>query len=1061
MQGATGGARLVAALAWRARRLRQAARGLRYWASGLGALLLVAAGACYVGGVGPDPSARRGARTTAAPPTATVAPAGAEACPTTPRAAAPAAALPRTALPAADLARHYGEATERAGEWRDLTTVDWESAVSGWQAAADFNRPRKGLAFPGTPLTVGGQPFASGIGTYPLSELTYPLDGQFAALRGQAAVDDSAPARGSVRFSVYADDRLVYRSPIVVHGDPPADLAAPLFGARTLRLVVDDAGDSPRGDYADWLSLAVFRPAAWDGLARADQVAAAPAPAASTQPASAERDQALQQLAVARRAAVAEAGAPAVAFDRQACAVVLATAGTVVAFGYGGPHHGRVAVLPAGREQPVALDGPATIVLAGGGWLSLTDTRPAPDRPWETASVTEPGLGAGQQLTVHLRTLDGDPVAVELAVFESGSVTYRLRPGGNLVAQGYQYFDATSRAVVGAAPRFLSDRSRLWRGRLADDGLRRTVPLEPGKPFLLWSDATKNGLLLTTLDPSEAPLEVTLAQAPDDAGVTLGLALEYLPQEVPRAGAQASPRLLLQAVDATHVLGAFAGYRALMQQLYPAAPLPAWVKYQWNSWWAYGPTVTEAAVREQVDYIARHLADLGPWSVGIDAGWHVAYGRPTADLRNVDYEKFPNGLRPVVDYAHERGVKVILYTSTGFIHNGTQPAEWLALRAFILDHPEWLIPLSSTDGLTTYMFNYAHPGVRRYMEEVVDDFIHQHGVDGINLDGLADPEGQLTSLRARDLFRGAAPYLPSLDIYRLIGKRLLAARPDGYVDSGWVTPVFAHPYAHTFRYADEWPRFDYEYPFSGLIQKIDYALFQRLALGQRSHMAMVWGEANDRDVRSWFEAGLALGAQVTVGFNLAAMRDDSLSALRTLLAHHNAFEGETVASARARSSAFATTTGHLTYLGVLNRSSQPRALDAEIAELGVLAPGLWAYDVEAGRWLPATDVPFVTLAPKSFRLFVVPHQPRVVWSNAAWSYEPSDDGGLVVTLRGPADLPGFAQLWAPGTHTVLLDGAPLRQAAEPGPGAWALDAQTGVVRVALTYGEPHRLELRW
>jgi hypothetical protein len=85
----------------------------------------------------------------------------------------------------------------------------------------------------------------------------------------------------------------------------------------------------------------------------------------------------------------------------------------------------------------------------------------------------------------------------------------------------------------------------------------------------------------------------------------------------------------------------------------------------------------------------------------------------------------------------------------------------------------------------------------------------------------------------------------------------------------------------------------------------------------------------------------------------------------------------------------------------------------------------------------------------------------VVWSNAAWSYEPSDDGGLVVTLRGPADLPGFAQLWAPGTHTVLLDGAPLRQAAEPGPGAWALDAQTGVVRVALTYGEPHRLELRW
>jgi hypothetical protein len=540
------------------------------------------------------------------------------------------------------------------------------------------------------------------------------------------------------------------------------------------------------------------------------------------------------------------------------------------------------------------------------------------------------------------------------------------------------------------------------------------------------------------------------------------LRLQLLPIEFKPLRTQASPRIWIQLVDAHHVLDAFFGYRTVMQRLYPPTPLPSWVRYQWNSWWVYGPTPTEERLRRQIDYIAANLGDLGPWSVVVDAVWHVAYGRPTADLRNVDYEKFPNGIRGLSEYAHSQGVNVVLYMSAGFVHSGEEGGgEWLAMRAVIEEHPDWLVPLFDRGSHHAYMLNYAHPGVRAYMEAVVDDFVNEHGVDGVQLDGLADPEGQFTDMRTRDLAVGPAPYLPATAIYRLVANRLFALRPDAYLEGGWINPVFAHPYAHSFWWADDWPGFDHPYPFPGLSQQIDCALFQRVALGQPAKLAHTMGEPNRRDTRRWFEAALATGTQVSASFDLAALQPGSLSGLRAVLAHYRPFEGRTISSSDHRPAAFATTRDHITYLGVVNRASHPATFEAQIGELGVRAPGLMAYDVERERWVPAMSVLSTPIPARSFRLFVIPNQPRITWSNASWTYERDDEQSLTATLQGPASISGFAEIWAPEIKSVLLDGVPMQRGIRTDAGRYSYDPQTGVLRLSLSFDAPHRLELFW
>ncbi|MCX5759110.1 MAG: NPCBM/NEW2 domain-containing protein, partial [Candidatus Hydrogenedentes bacterium] len=82
----------------------------------------------------------------------------------------------------------------------------------------------------------------------------------------------------------------------------------------------------------------------------------------------------------------------------------------------------------------------------------------------------------------------------------------------------------------------------------------------------------------------------------------------------------------------------------------------------WNSWYVWGPMITDAQMRAAADaMVSSGLAAHGYQYVNIDDGWEA--GRD-AEGNIQTNDRFP-GMRSLGDYIHERGLKFGIYTSPG------------------------------------------------------------------------------------------------------------------------------------------------------------------------------------------------------------------------------------------------------------------------------------------------------------------------------------------------------------------------------------------------------------
>ncbi len=86
----------------------------------------------------------------------------------------------------------------------------------------------------------------------------------------------------------------------------------------------------------------------------------------------------------------------------------------------------------------------------------------------------------------------------------------------------------------------------------------------------------------------------------------------------------------------------------------------------WNSWNWFGKVdINETIVKETIDaMVSEGLRDAGYNYVVIDGGWRDTILGPSGELL-VHPEKFPNGIKPLVDYAHANGLKFGLHTVPG------------------------------------------------------------------------------------------------------------------------------------------------------------------------------------------------------------------------------------------------------------------------------------------------------------------------------------------------------------------------------------------------------------
>ena len=138
----------------------------------------------------------------------------------------------------------------------------------------------------------------------------------------------------------------------------------------------------------------------------------------------------------------------------------------------------------------------------------------------------------------------------------------------------------------------------------------------------------------------------------------------------------------------------------------------------------------------QVMFIDRYLEEgikLDYW--WMDAGWynHHGGGWPRVGTWEVDTNRFPRGLRAVSDYAHTKGMRILVWFEPERVAADT----WLSQT-----HPEWIL-----GGAKGGLLNLGNDEARAWLTEHVDRLLTEQGIDLYRQDFNMDP---LSAWRSND-----------------------------------------------------------------------------------------------------------------------------------------------------------------------------------------------------------------------------------------------------------------------------------------------------------------------
>ncbi|MFF8261216.1 sigma-70 family RNA polymerase sigma factor [Streptomyces virginiae] len=131
-------------------------------------------------------------------------------------------------------------------------------AVQGDHSGPELQTWRSGWVWQRWGLRVGDRRFEQGITVNSRSSVEIVLNRQCTSFSAWAGVDGlSLFTDGSVRFSVYADGRELWRSGALGYEDPPAAVQVSLAGRTSLRLVVERAGPGSLPTLASWADAVI------------------------------------------------------------------------------------------------------------------------------------------------------------------------------------------------------------------------------------------------------------------------------------------------------------------------------------------------------------------------------------------------------------------------------------------------------------------------------------------------------------------------------------------------------------------------------------------------------------------------------------------------------------------------------------------------------------------------------------------------------------------------------------------------------------------------------------
>ena len=175
----------------------------------------------------------------------------------------------------------------------------------------------------------------------------------------------------------------------------------------------------------------------------------------------------------------------------------------------------------------------------------------------------------------------------------------------------------------------------------------------------------------------------------------------------------------------------------------------------WNSWDCFGPTVTEAEVKANADYMAEHLKNYGWEYIVVDIRWYIendkAHGYNQKDAICVMDEygrlipaenRFPSasggkGFKPLADYIHNKGLKFGIHLMRGI------PKLAVEKNTLVLGTDMTAKDIYNTNMLCTwlgdmYTVDASKEGAQEYYNSVMQLYA-SWGIDFIKIDDLSRP----------------------------------------------------------------------------------------------------------------------------------------------------------------------------------------------------------------------------------------------------------------------------------------------------------------------------------
>ena len=95
----------------------------------------------------------------------------------------------------------------------------------------------------------------------------------------------------------------------------------------------------------------------------------------------------------------------------------------------------------------------------------------------------------------------------------------------------------------------------------------------------------------------------------------------------------------------------------------------------WNSWNTFTWEINDKLIREAADAMASELKDAGYEYIVIDDCWSDKQRDSNGKL-GPDHGKFPEGIKPVADYVHSKGLKFGMYSCAGTHTCGGHPGSF-------------------------------------------------------------------------------------------------------------------------------------------------------------------------------------------------------------------------------------------------------------------------------------------------------------------------------------------------------------------------------------------------